>query len=431
MDGTTSLRPERLLKPKHTGSLRIGVLSYRSTPTVGGQGVYIDYLSRALVEFGHSVEVISGPPYPHLDPRVGLVEIPSLDLYAQPHNGHLALRWRHLLSSTDTYEYFAHLSGRFVEMLTFGERAQRFVSKHPGRYDVLIDNQCLAPGLQRAWRRLRIPFVGVIHHPITRDRRLALEAEPNWGRRLLIRRWYSFIREQVKVARELPYITCPSQASLRDLVAEFSVKPERLQVIPNGVDRSVFKPDARTRKAPRRLVSTASADVPLKGLPVLVEALDALLPRYPDLELVVIGKLRDGPTKEMLQARGLLNRVTFRSDLTREEMAETFRSAAIAVTPSLYEGFGLPAAEAMMCGTAVVVTDGGSLPEVAGDAGIVVPRGDPRALADGIAALLDDPAQLEHVGNACRARAEELFDWSRIAPRFDALLRSAIAAPCY
>lgn len=429
MDGETYLDASSGSRSR-AKPLKIGILSYRSTPTVGGQGVYVDYLSRALVEAGHEVDVISGPPYPDLDPQVGLVKLPSLDLYAQRFNGHLALRPRHLLSWADTYEYFAHLTGKFGEPYTFGRRVFAYLlqQKRQGRsYDVLLDNQTLSWGTLKAQEELDTPMATTIHHPITRDRRLALEAATGWKLPILVRRWYSFIPMQITVARRMRAITCPSSASKQDLVAEFGLDPARVHPIPLGVDQTAFRPRPEIARLPRRLLTTASADTPLKGLPILVEAYDRLLKTYPDLELLVIGKLRDGPAKKLIKKLGLQDRIQFRHGLPREELAEEFCRATMVVSPSLYEGFGLPAAEAMSCGAPVVVTDGGALPEVAGEAGVVVPKGDPAALAQGIAGLLEDPERRAAVAGACLARAKAVFDWRAVAPRYVALFDQVIA----
>lgn len=411
-------------------SLRVAILSYRSDPNVGGQGVYVDYLSRALVDAGVDVDVISGPPYPTLDPRVTLVRLASLDLYAQPHNGHRALRPRHLLSATDTYEYFGHLSGKFVEPFTFGQRAYNHLKSRPGRYDVVLDNQTLATGILKLQDRLNVPLVTMVHHPITRDRRLALDAAPDWLYRWLVRRWYAFHRMQIRVARRLDCLTCPSFSSKKDIVEAFGLEPRRIEPIPLGVDQATFRPMPEVPRAGGRLISTASADTPLKGLPILLQAYSALLRDDPELELVVIGKLRDGAASRTLDALDLRDKVTFKSGLSREDLAREFNRATIAVTPSLYEGFGLPAAEAMSCGTPVIVSDGGALPEVAGDAGIVVPKGDPGALAEAIADLMSQSARREAVGKACLERARATFNWSAIAPRYIDLFEQAIAAKC-
>ncbi len=410
--------------------LRIAILSYRSDPKVGGQGVYVDYLSQALVKAGAKVDVISGPPYPQLSKDVRLVKLPSLDLYAQPHNGHYALRPRHLLSPTDTYEYFGHLSGKFVEPYTFGQRVFSYMKRARENYDVVLDNQTLASGVSRIGSRLDLALTTMIHHPITRDLKLALEAAPDWKHRFLVRRWYAFHRMQVRNARKLRMITCPSEHAKADIVEEFDVDPDRIFPIPLGVDQETFRPTESVPRSPARIITTASADTPLKGLHILVDAYHQVLQSVPEAELVVIGKLRNGRARKKIQSLNLEGRVQFKSDLSREDLAREFQTATVAVTPSLYEGFGLPAAEAMSCGTPVIVTDGGALPEVAGEAGLVVPKGDADALARAVTGLLQNPSQQRAVGDACLARAQARFNWDRIAPDYLAFFEQAIAEQC-
>ncbi|MDO8408714.1 MAG: glycosyltransferase family 4 protein [Phenylobacterium sp.] len=427
---TDVLHPPHSGRVRRGGPLRIAFLSYRSDPRVGGQGVYLFQAARALAARGHKVDILSGPPYPDLPAGVELVKIPSLDLYAQPHNGHLALRLKHLLSWTDLAEYFGHLSGKFMEPYTFGRRVARYLKAHIRDYDVVIDNQSLCYGLLDA-QRAGLPVVGVIHHPIRRDLELALDAEPDRKVRWLIRRWYSFLGMQEHVAPKLDRVIVVSKSAGRDVAQYLNIAPERMTAIPIGVDQNVFRPQPDLRRRDRRLLTTASADVPLKGLGVLIQAYADLLPAYPDLELVVIGKLKpDGPTGKLLNSLGLADRVSFISDLSGEEMAEQYARATVCVTPSLYEGFGLPAAEAMSCASPVVVTDGGALPEVVGEAGIVVRRGDPQALATAIAQLLDDPAKRTALGEASRRRARDVFSWDRAAAAYETVLEDAVISAC-
>lgn len=425
-------RPDRLQAQRFDrgAPLRIAILSYRSDPKVGGQGVYVDYLSQALHQAGASVDVISGPPYPELSQGVRLVKLPSLDLYAQRHSGHYALRPHHLLSATDTYEYFGHLSGKFVEPFTFGQRVYAYLKQAHHHYDVILDNQTLSNGVLRAHSKLNLPLTTTIHHPITRDLKLALEAAPNWKHRWLVRRWYAFHHMQVKNARKLAAITCPSEHAKRDIVDEFGLDPDRIFPIPLGIDQATFSPIADRPRVSQRIITTASADTPLKGLHILFEAFHQVLQTLPGAELVVIGKLRKGRAKRVWETLNLKDKVTFKHDLSREDLADEFRAATVAVTPSLYEGFGLPAAEAMSCGTPVIVTTGGALPEVAGQAGIVVPKGDAAALATEIIGLLQDPTRQSAVGEACLMRAQAEFNWQRIAPKYLDFFHQAIAAQC-
>jgi glycosyltransferase involved in cell wall biosynthesis len=414
--------PQAPTEPRRV--LRIAFLSYRSDPRVGGQGVFLSRVAAALTRRGHAVDLLSGPPYPEVPPGVRLVEIPSLDLYAQPHHGHRALRWRHLLSWADTAEYFGHWLGMFMEPYAFGRRVARHLQTSAETYDVVLDNQSLAYGLIQI-ERAGLPVVGVIHHPVRRDLELALAAEPKWGMRLLIRQWYSFLTMQERVAPQLRRVIMVSEASRRDTEAYLNVEQRRSVAIPLGVDADVFRPAPFAGRRPSRLVTTASADTPLKGLTVLIEAYAAMVAARPALELVVVGRLREGPTAELLDRLGLRDKVRFEHDLTGAQMATLFGEATICVTPSLYEGFGLPAAEAMACGAPVVVTDGGALPEVVGDAWVVVPAGDARALAEAITALLDDEPRRRTLGAAAVKRAQTCFSWDLVAERYEAILTEA------
>lgn len=420
----SSAEMDRTKKP-----LRIALLSYRSAPHVGGQGIYVDYLSRALVERGHKVDVISGPPYPQLAQNVGLIKLASLDLYAQPHNGHRALRPKHLLSPTDTYEYFGHLSGKFVEPYTFGQRAEAYLKRHSDDYDLIIDNQSLGKGLLGI-QRLGLPLLGVIHHPITRDLKLALEGAETSGMRWLIRRWYSFHRMQIRTARKIENIITPSEATKADIVAEFGLKPDQLHVVPLGVDQTAFHPRPHIERLPKRIVTTASADVPLKGLSVLLDSYASLREQISDIELIVVGQLRDGPTREKLDNLDLADVVQFRSGLSRQELAELFCSATVVVTPSLYEGFGLPCAEAMCCATPVIATNGGALPEVVGDAGIIVEKGYARALSQAILEVVSSPQRRRDMSEASYRRGVQRFSWSKIVPDLEPIFDKVIAAAC-
>ncbi len=432
-DGTTSL--DQNLVDNHSSTiadrpLKIAILSYRSTPHVGGQGIYVDYLSRALVDRGHTVHILSGPPYPECDPRVKIIEIPSLDLYSKPHNGHYELRPQHLLSWADTSEYFSHLTGKFSEPLTFGMRVRDYLHKSNSDFDVILDNQSLGAALVDP-KVQKIPFVGVIHHPITQDLKLELAAEESSKIRFLIRRWYGFHKEQIKTARKLPFIITPSQATKADIMSEFGVRADQLNVIPLGVDQETFKLNPAVARLDNLIVTTASADVPLKGLRYLLEALAELRQSRSDVRLLVIGKLRDGPTKDALEALDLSSAVEFRSGLTRQELADAFCSASVSVTPSLYEGFGLPCAEAMSCGTPVITSDGGALPEVAGDAGTIVPKGDSKALAAALHEFFSlGSEERQKLSDKAFARARTHFNWSNIAPTYEALFETAIQSKC-
>jgi glycosyltransferase involved in cell wall biosynthesis len=394
-------------EPAHK-PLRIALLGYRSQPYGGGQGVYIRYLSKALVDAGHHVDVISGPPYPHLDPRVRLIELPSLDLFA---NGLLSLRPHHLRSLTNIIEWMSKLTGGFAEPYTFGRRAVKYLRQHGGEYDLVHDNQSLSYGMLEL-QSMGLPLVTTVHHPITSDLRIALKAAKSWWQRLLIHRWHSFLYMQKQVVGRLHNIVTVSETSRQDIARDFGVQPAAISLVYNGIDNEVFRPLPNVQRKPMQLMATASADQPLKGLRYLLRAYARLLRDYPNLELLVVGQPRPGGhTERLLRKLHLSDRVKFVSGISTEAMVRYYAEATIAVVPSVYEGFGLPAGEAMACGVPVVSTDGGALPEVVGDAGLQVPVRDARALAAAIATLLDDAELRRELGERGRQRIDEKFCW--------------------
>jgi glycosyltransferase involved in cell wall biosynthesis len=396
------------LEPAVRKPLRIALLGYRSAPFGGGQGVYLKYLSKALTDAGHQVDVISGPPYPHLDERVRLIELPSLDLFE---NGLGSLRLRHLRSWTNIIEWTSKLTGGFAEPYTFGRRAVKYLKKHGKDYDLIHDNQSLSFGMLQL-QDMGLPLVTTLHHPITSDLRIALNAARTWYERLLIRRWHSFLNMQKKVVKQLHNIVTVSDCSRQDIAADFGIQPSGISLVHNGIDVQEFRPILEISRRPRALMATASADAPLKGLRYLLKAYARLLEDYPDLELLLVSKPQPGgKTERLVKSLGIADRVKFVSGITTEQMVRYYAEATIAVVPSVYEGFGLPAGEAMACGVPVISTDGGALPEVVGDAGVIVPAKSVSALVDAISQLLEDTEQQARLAILGRERILKEFCW--------------------
>ncbi len=394
--------------------MRIALLSYRSKPHCGGQGVYVRHLSRELVALGHDVEVFSGQPYPDLDPGVRLTKVPSLDLYREPDPFRVP-KPREFRDRVDVEEFLTMCTAGFPEPKTFGTRVARLLRDRAQDFDVVHDNQVLAHGMLDIAARL--PVVTTIHHPITVDRRLDLAAADTWRRRLTLRRWYGFLRMQTKVARRARTILTPSASSKRDVVADFGVQPARVRVVPLGVDEG-FRPPEQPR-VPGRIVAMASADAPMKGIATLLEAFAKLRTERDHLELVLVSKPQPGGrTAQLVDRLAIGDHVRFVHGISDAELVEVMGSAEVACVPSLYEGFSLPTAELMACGTPLVVSDAGAIPEVVGPDGLcadLVPPGDVGALVAALAALIDDPAKRERYGAAGRARVEELFSWRAVA----------------
>ncbi len=321
--------------------------------------------------------------------------MPSLDLYRDPDPFRIP-KPREFRNSYPTsiaaLEFGVMCTAGFPEPWTFSLRARRMLAARRDEFDLVHDNQCLGNGIlgmmDDGW-----PLLTTLHHPITVDRQLALSHATNPWQQFTQRRWFGFLRMQVKVARALPRVVTVSESSKRDIAAQMGVEVERMTVVPVGVDHTVFRPQDDVEPVPGRIMVTSSSDVPMKGLVPLLEAV-AKLRTERDIELVVIGNPRpDGRVAKAIERLDLAPIVRCVSGISDDELARNYAQAQVAVVPSLYEGFSLPAIEAMACGVALVATTGGALPEVVGTdgvTGLLVAPDDPGALAAAIGRLLDD-----------------------------------------
>jgi glycosyltransferase involved in cell wall biosynthesis len=403
--------------------LKICLLSYRSNPHSGGQGVYIRNLSRALRDLGHRVTVVSGPPEPRLDTGIDVCTLSGLNLYDPAHPFRMPTA-RELLHPLNLLEWLSVSTMGYPEPFVYGLRAYRYLMQRLEFFDVIHDNQCLSYGIWAVSRRT--PTVATIHHPITVDRSHAVKNAPPGWQKLKQLRWYSFIGMQARVARALPRLLTVSNCARMDIGRDFGIPSERLTVVPNGVNTDHFHPLPGVAREQGRIIATNSADIPLKGMPYLLKAL-AQLSQSRSVRLVVIGTLKEkGLIDRLIDSLGIRDQVSFTGRIDSAAYIGEYARASVAVVPSLYEGFGLPAAEAMACAVPVVSTTGGALPEVVGDTGILVPPADSSALADAISRVLDDPVAAVGMGEAGRRRAEKLFNWQRTARMTEDVYRRAI-----
>jgi glycosyltransferase involved in cell wall biosynthesis len=400
--------------------MRVALLSYRSKPHCGGQGVYVRHLSRELALLGHQVEVFSGQPYPDLDEKavaagVTLTKVPSLDLYNDENPFRTPWPWE-IKSWIDALEVLTMWTAGFPEPLTFSLRAARLLKHRTDDFDVVHDNQCLGYGLLQIERN-GLPVLATIHHPITRDRELAVKAAKGW-RKITARRWHGFLRMQGRVARRIPRLLTVSRSSEVDIRKAFGIPEGRLTTIPLGVDTEQFRPSAE--RVPGRIVCVASADAPLKGVSYLLEAVAKLRAERP-VELKLVSKLvPGGPSDTRIDELSIRDSVEVVSGLDDDELAALLASAEVACVPSLYEGFSLPAVEAMSCGTPLVATRAGAIPEVVGEAqeaAILVPPMDSGALATALGSLLEDSELRDRLGAGGRARVEERYSWAAVAAK--------------
>ena len=420
MPGAPSPRPSLhpVAPPSDDQPLRIAWLIYRGNPHCGGQGVYTRYVAKEVEELGHEVTVFAGPPYPVLVDPDRLVEVPSLDLYRSSHPFRVPFP-HEIRDSIDLREFLGMCSAGFPEPYTFSLRARQLLQTRRGDFDLVHDNQCLGRGLVPMMEEDGWPVMATLHHPITVDRDLDFAHTTSRLRRLTLRRWYGFLGMQMEVARRIPRLVTVSESSKRDITAQMGVSAQRLHIVPVGVDPAIFRPMPHIARVPGRLMTTASADVPMTGLAPLLEALAKVRTERPDAHLVVIGRPKErSKIPALIDRLGLTDAVQFVSGVTTERIVELYAQSEVACVPSLYEGFSLPAVEAMACGVPVVATTGGAVPEVVGrdnETGLLVPPGDPSALATAILRALADPELRARLGAAGRERALTRFTWRQTA----------------
>jgi len=404
--------------------LKVGLLSYRSHPYSGGQGIYIKHLSKALKNLGHEVSVLSGPPYPELDSGVNLIKIPSLGLFESGERLK-AFRLRFLWSPIDLYEWITVMTGGFPEPYTYGKRVLKRLKENNLKLDVLLDNQSLSSSLLEI--QAHYPLAVTIHHPITKDHKLEMQNAINWKERLSSSRWHNFLPMQKKVAPQLKNIICVSQPSKEDVISEFKVDEKKITVIPNGIDIGIFKPSSIKKSLSFRIVTTASADIPLKGLRHLILALPRVIRQFPLTSLTVIGKSPEKSNlNKLIDDLDLEDKITFRSGISEKEIVKTYHDSDIAVIPSLYEGFGFGAGEAMACGVPLISTDSGGLKQVIGDAALKIKPGSVNEIEEGILKLFTEEKIRQELAEKGRERMEEFFDWKIAASAYIEVFKKII-----
>ena len=406
--------------------LKIAILSYRSAPFGGGQGIYIRDISRALSIMGHTVDVISGPPYPNLVDEINLIKLPGLDLFQTfSFKERLKIFYNKKNKKLiDFYEFISVFFGGFPEMRTFGYRANKFLKLSPD-YDVVIDNQSLSYGILEIQKRL--PFIEIIHHPISKDYKFELETASSFLYKLSRHRWYSFLKMQKRVAKDINNIITPSKNSLKDISVDFNVNQKNINVINNGLDIDTFIPYKNIKRDPFRLITTASADVALKGLDYSLKSIAILSKTFPEISLLVIGQLKkDGHTSRLIEELGIGARIIFKTGLTKEEIAKEYASSSVAIVSSLYEGFGYPVIEAMSCEVPLIATNTSSIPELVGDFATLIPPMNENDLSEAIKNILTNFKKYEKIAENGRHHIIENFNWLKITQEYEDMIYKTI-----
>ena len=405
--------------------LNIAISSYRSAPFGGGQGIFIYELSKALQALGHNVDIISGPPYPNLEPEINLIKSPGLDLFSTfVFKDRISLfKNRKNKSPDDWYEFFSALFGGFPEIKTFGGRLKELLCN--SSYDVLIDNQSISYGILEIQKNL--PVLEIIHHPITKDYKYDIEFSKGIIQKISKWRWYSFLRMQKKVAPKLKAISTPSLSSKNDIAKDLNVSSRKISVIPNGIDFKVFAPKKNIPRVLGQIITTASADVPLKGLDFSLKAIASLKKDHPYVRLIIIGApRRGGHTERLIQKLKIEANIVYKTNLTKEEIAIEYANSNIAIVSSLYEGFGFPVGEAMACSIPLIATNVASIPEITSNFAELIPACDSKSIENSIRNILSNPSKYQSRADEGRKHIIANFDWKKIAQSYENLIYQII-----
>ena len=406
--------------------LNIAILSYRSAQFGGGQGVYIRDISNALKLKGHNVDVISGPPYPNLNSGINLIKLPGLDLFETFSFRDRIRKFSRKKNKKldDYYEFFSVLFGGFPEPRTFGKRAARYLELH-NNYDLVIDNQSLSYGMIDIQKRL--PFIEIIHHPITFDYKYELASSKKIKYRISRYRWYSFLKMQKKVAPNIKRIITPSKSSREGIVNEFKCNKENITVINNGLDTDEFSPEDNSKRREYRLITTASADVPLKGLDFSLKALKKLKKDFPKIHLVVIGTIKKGGhTEKLIKKLGIDNDVIFKSNLTKNEIKKCYSKSSIAIVSSLYEGFGYPVIEAMSCEVPLIATNVSSIPELTLKFAKLIEPKNEEMIYESVKDILANYDKYKKIAFQGRKHVINQFNWIKITQEYENIIFETI-----
>jgi glycosyltransferase involved in cell wall biosynthesis len=401
--------------------LRIAYVAYRGNMNSGGQGIYLWFLAREMARLGHEVHVFVGPPYPDPMPFAKVEELPNQQFWAKwvlDQKDQIVPRQNPLqvLQPLNFYELAASRIGFLPEPFAFSLRAFGRLTHHlrnDGHFDLVHDVQCLGYGLL-GLRALGLPVVTTVHHPLSVDRRASFVRDESTRDAIGTAKFYP-IGMQAFVARHLDCVLTSSEISARQIVRDYGVQPQRIRNVRNGLDTNLFSPDASVEKSENELLCVGRSTDPNKGIATLIEALGHL-PDHVTLTLVDDDS-PDNQVRRWARDAGVLDRLRLTGRVASKELVDLYRRAAVVVVPSRYEGFGLPAVEAMACGTPVVAARSGALPEVLDltGGGILAERDNPLSIAQAIQSLLQNTETRALMAKRGRERVVENLSWPKIA----------------
>jgi glycosyltransferase involved in cell wall biosynthesis len=415
--------------------MKICYLLHQGKMHSGGQGVYLHNITREMVELGHEAHVMVGPPYPDIAPGITVDEMDTFSLFEVFRTLHFEFfQHRHPLDffkPLNLYQVATTRFGMFSDMAAFSMRAyDRLRHIQPERrFDIVHDVQVLGYGTLLI-KAGGMPVVANIHHPLAVDRRNALIQARTLREKLRWILFYPFFMQDI-VMKRVDRIVTGSNHSAESIRRVFNVPASHIQIIHDGVDTETFHPLDGTVKTPNSILFVGNSEDRNKGARYLLEALH-ILRQEMDFHLTFVDKAKDDLTlaPSLVKRYGLTSRVTFTGRVPTDELVRLYNRSELLVSPSVYEGFGLPAAEAMACGTPVIATTAGAFPEVVAnnETGWLVPAADARALADAIRRMMADPALRAQFGDAGRRRMQEQFTWRETARKTAALYEEILSS---
>ena len=405
-------------------SLKIALLSYRSDPFSGGQGIYIKNISEALHNKGHEITIFSGNPLPEVNKAIKVVRIETPGFFETFDSLERLKIFTSLEKNRLNFmDFFETFTGTFTEPVFFGERLvkNKYFQETVDEFDIFHDNQSISSYPETVLKKL----VTTLHHPIHVDKEIDLTSEKSFLTRLSIKRWYSFLNFQKKNLKAVKKVISPSLSSKNDICRYFDYPSKNISVIWNGINLDDCKFHQR-ESFNANFVTIISADVPMKNLKTVLKALYLLKQEGINAKLTIVGDLREDNNK-LIDRLGLTKEITYKSKLPRKQLIQSLNNADIGIAPSKYEGFGFPLVEMIATGLPVIVSDKASLPELAGNAGLIFNSSDSNDLKEKMKELIENAALRNKVTENSKLRRDDFFGWDEYAKKLEDLYKEIIS----
>tara|TARA_B100002052_G_scaffold72845_1_gene66002 strand:- start:965 stop:2197 length:1233 start_codon:yes stop_codon:yes gene_type:complete len=405
-------------------SLKIALLSYRSDPFSGGQGIYIKNISEALHNRGHEITIFSGNPLPEVNKAIKVVRIETPGFFETFDSLERLKIFTSLEKNRLNFmDFFETFTGTFTEPVFFGERLvkNKYFQETVDEFDIFHDNQSISSYPETVLKKL----VTTLHHPIHVDKEIDLTSEKSFLKRLSIKRWYSFLNFQKKNLKAVKKVISPSLSAKKDICRYFDYPSKNISVIWNGINLDDCKFHQRG-SFNANFVTIISADVPMKNLKTVLKALYLLKQEGINAKLTIVGDLREDNNK-LIDRLGLTKEITYKSKLPRKQLIQSLNNADIGIAPSKYEGFGFPLVEMIATGLPVIVSDKASLPELAGNAGLIFNSSDSNDLKEKMKELIENAALRNKVTENSKLRRDDFFGWDEYAKKLEDLYKEIIS----